>query len=152
MSLLIVFRHSPQKGFYFNTARECVHTERSGTGKGTQQSFPSSFHTIQVKGRNGNLFCVKNTLSQSHRADLNCTWILHSTAAWLFMVFTEYSRCSLRIINTVSRRHPLRLMIYNCKQDIASPAFPNTTKLRRVLLDYVRRADRTCHSTKVPLW
>lgn len=52
-----LLRCTPQEMFFFffNTVSECVHRERSRTGKGTQQSSPSSFHTTQVKSRNGNL-------------------------------------------------------------------------------------------------
>lgn len=88
-------------------------------------------------------FCFKKMLFKFHRAYLNCIWILCSTPAWLFMVFIEYSHYSLPLctfINSTSKRHPLRLMIYNCKQDVTSHAFTNITESCKVRLAYSERA------------
>lgn len=88
-------------------------------------------------------FCFKKMLLQFHRAYLNCIWILCSTPPRLFMVFIEYSHYSLPLctfINTTSERHPLRFMIYNCKQDVTSHASTNITEPCKVSLAYSERA------------
>lgn len=113
--------------------------------KKTRLNFPSCFYTIQLQGKKWEFsqFCFKKMLFKIHGAYLNCIWILCSTPAWLFIVFIEYSHYSLPLctfINTTSKRHPLSLMIYNCKQDVTSHAFSNITESCKVSLAYSERA------------
>lgn len=111
----------------------------------TRLNFPSCFYNNSITGQKWELtqFCFKKMLYKFHRAYLNCIWLLCSTPAWLFMVFIEYSHYSLLLctfINTTSKRHPLRLMIYNCKQDVISHAFANITESCKVILACSYRA------------
>lgn len=81
----------------------------------------SAFHTIQGQKWESAQFCFKKMLYTFYRAHWNCTWILCSIPARLLMVFIEYRHYSLPLctfVNTVSKKHPLGLMICNWKQDV----------------------------------
>lgn len=127
------------------------HTEIVWKGKDWHQekmirlNFPLCFYIIHVKGRMGiwPVLLEKKMLYKFYRAYLNCIWILCSTPAWLFMVFIEYSHYSLPLctfINTTSKRHPLRLIIYNWKQDVTSHAFTTITESCKVILAHSYKA------------
>lgn len=119
-------------------------------------NFPLCFYIIHsCKGKKWEFdqFSFKEMFYKFYRACLNCIWILCSTPAWLFMMFIEYSHYSLPLctfINTTFKRHLLRLMIYNWKQDVTSHAFTTITESCKSSWPTPTGPERSCHSTQEP--